>query len=410
MCIRDRAGYWGTPTKCDIPFRTAQRAIDYIFDNFNVSALLWTGDNIDHTIWQQNVDNQSLPTALIAGYLEGKATPKNIPVFANFGNHECFPVNIYDYLGVGGDRIRKQASIAYGSFLNAPARQMLEQKGYYSQTMPGTGVKMISLNTQVCNSLNYVLLIDPSDPDGHLAWLIKELEESESKNQAVFIIGHIPVGDRDCTKAWSKRYQAVVERFSATIRGQFFGHTHADHFQVIRSVTDKSVITGVIHITPSLTTYDRSNPSFRIYEIDSETHHIVNYEQYRINVLDSDPSNLIIERAYDFLSEYGFSTWSLKNYEDLAERVLKDRATLRKFMINMYADSPYARNQSANATHRLAMETSCYLKSADYEDFYKCNGNDIFQNAYFLYLTVLEEIAGEWHRKSAGSIPDSITE
>jgi len=52
---------------------------------------------------------------------------------------------------------------------------------------------------------------------------------------------------------WSARYRALVDRFTNIIRGQFFGHTHTDQVQVVRSFADGSPV-GSIYIAPSFTT------------------------------------------------------------------------------------------------------------------------------------------------------------
>jgi len=52
---------------------------------------------------------------------------------------------------------------------------------------------------------------------------------------------------------WAERYTALIDRFSHIIRGQFFGHTHLDHFESFHSYLDNSLI-GTVFIAPSLTT------------------------------------------------------------------------------------------------------------------------------------------------------------
>ncbi len=56
-------------------------------------------------------------------------------------------------------------------------------------------LKIISLNTQAQNNLNFYLLRDSTDPGKMFEWLENELKISESKEQLVYIIGHIPPGD-----------------------------------------------------------------------------------------------------------------------------------------------------------------------------------------------------------------------
>lgn len=43
----------------------------------------------------------------------------------------------------------------------------------------------------------------------------------------VYLIGHIP--PKSNLNDWSMRFNAIVDRYSYIIRGQFYGHTHSDH-------------------------------------------------------------------------------------------------------------------------------------------------------------------------------------
>ena len=87
----------------------------------------------------------------------------------------------------------------------------------------------------------------------------------------------------------------MVDRFANIIRGQFFGHTHHDEFEIVRSYSDDTPA-GVVFITPSLTSYICFDiflcicrmgglyPSFRVFEIDAETNQPINYYQYRLDL------------------------------------------------------------------------------------------------------------------------------
>ena len=54
------------------------------------------------------------------------------------------------------------------------------------------------MNTQACDTLNFFLVRDPTDPAGMLAWMRQELYTAENNNQDVYIIGHIPPGNQFC--------------------------------------------------------------------------------------------------------------------------------------------------------------------------------------------------------------------
>ncbi len=58
----------------------------------------------------------------------------------------------------------------------------------------------------------------------------------------VYIIGHVPPGffEKKRDKAWfrkefNKRYIDLIQKHSAVIQGQFFGHHHTDSFRMFYS-------------------------------------------------------------------------------------------------------------------------------------------------------------------------------
>lgn len=123
------------------------------------------------------------------------------------------------------------------------------------------------MNTQAANSDNWLLLQDPSDPGDMLAWIEEELKESEKTGQIVYIIGHIPINDN--LNDWSMRFNALVDRYSYIVRGQFYGHTHADEISFFPSMKSSGNIknadlVGFNLVAPSLTTYSDRIPEYRI--------------------------------------------------------------------------------------------------------------------------------------------------
>jgi sphingomyelin phosphodiesterase len=170
---------------------------------------------------------------------------------------------------------------AWKDWLGQTAYDMLRTKGYYSVTMPEfNNLKVISVNTQAQNNLNWFLLRDPTDPGGMLRWIEGELAESEKRRQFVYVIGHIP--PKEALNDWSMRFNALVDRYAYTIRGQFYGHTHRDHIGFFPSMmgNDSHLVNSYL-IAPSLTTYSNKHPEYRVMSIDLDTLQVVDYEQYR---------------------------------------------------------------------------------------------------------------------------------
>lgn len=151
------------------------------------------------------------------------------------------------------------------------------------------------------------------------------------------MIGHIAPSSADCFTQWSTRFSALIERFSHIIRGQFYGHIHSDSFLIYKSFLSTSETVQSGFIAPSMTTNSHRNPSFRVFEIDSDTKIPVNYYQYRLNLTkaNEDPSQpLHWDIAYDFLSEYGYSDLSLATLDNLRSKILNDKPTFQKVANN----------------------------------------------------------------------------
>lgn len=124
-------------------------------------------------------------------------------------------------------------------------------------------------------------------------------------------MGHIPPGDNTCSSQWAERYQVLVDRYENTIIGQFYGHTHNDHIEVIQSVQGETRGVGSIFIAPSGTTYSYQNPSYRIFTLTD--HQITNYFQYRLDLNKANLNKDVTptwDLAYDFKSEYNLTDLS----------------------------------------------------------------------------------------------------
>lgn len=57
-------------------------------------------------------------------------------------------------------------------------------------------------------------------------------------------------------------------RYESTIVGQFYGHTHFDHFEVFYDVATLKRPTSVAYISPSVTPYTNINMGYRIFTLD----------------------------------------------------------------------------------------------------------------------------------------------
>nr|KAG5693323.1 hypothetical protein BaRGS_008399 [Batillaria attramentaria] len=76
--------------------------------------------------------------------------------------------------------------------------------------------------------------------------------------------------------------------YESTITGQFFGHTHKDHYEVFYDITTLKRPTNVAYISPSVTPYFNLNMGYRIFTIDgnysSSSWAVLDHETYILNL------------------------------------------------------------------------------------------------------------------------------
>lgn len=271
-----KAGKWGSYMNCDVPLRTFESALKQInsiieANSGQIPYIIWTGDIQPHDVWEQDksaaLKTYDVVFAKIVEYLP------NVRIFPTFGNHEMVPVDSFSPSNLisiaredSPEWLYKRLDSYWSRWLPDDTVKTITKDGFYAVSL-GNGLKVVSLNTNFCHNKNFWLYINSTDPGNQLQWLVHELQISELQHEKVHIIGHIPPGTGDCLKVWSKNYNKIVRRFSETISGQFFGHTHNNEFEIFYNQEQTPISVGFIG--PSITTFIGLNPSFRIYTVDA---------------------------------------------------------------------------------------------------------------------------------------------
>ena len=65
---------------------------------------------------------------------------------------------------------------------------------------------------------NLGIFSELNDTAGQLEWLRLELAEAERTGKLVWIVGHVPIGYKDCNPDWALRYTVLLERYQHIIR------------------------------------------------------------------------------------------------------------------------------------------------------------------------------------------------
>lgn len=210
-------------------------------------------------------------------------------VYGAAGNHEAHPTNAFAPSSINSDAqwVYSLLSNAWTRWIGADAASTTQRQGRYSILHPGSKLRIISLNTNMYYVQNYWLYQRDMerDPESQIAWFASELDAAERNKERVYVIGHMPLGDRDAFHDQSNYIDQLVARYSDTIAAMFFGHTHVDEFQVSyaaygngasRDVNDARAIS---YIAPSLTPTS-GMPSFRVYSVDPDTFAVLDAVTY----------------------------------------------------------------------------------------------------------------------------------
>lgn len=232
-------------------------------------------------------------------------------------------------------------------------------RGAFYSTLARKGLRIISLNMNVCSNLNFWLLQNSADPLMELQWLINELQSAETAKEKVHIIGHIPPGNEDCLKIWSRNYYEVIARYESTVTAQFFGHTHFDEFEVFydpKNLSENILNTviflwfylkfdsrystssnagraiNIAYIGPSVTPFVNLNPSYRIYYVDGDhsdtTRFVVDHETWIMNLAEANLNgNPIWRKSYSARDAYSMQGLRPTDWSDFIEN-MKDNDEL----------------------------------------------------------------------------------
>ncbi|UNI18800.1 Sphingomyelin phosphodiesterase [Purpureocillium takamizusanense] len=275
--------------KCDTPVSledSMYKAINAIVPD--AAFTLFTGDIVDHAIW--NTTQASNTDSIQHAYAAMNQTLKL--VYGTAGNHEAQPVNSFPPSSISSDTqwLYNLLSQEWAPWLDQVAESDVAKFGAYSTRFPGGNLRIISINTNLYYRHNFWLYqdYDDKDPNLQIAWLVKELDAAERAGEHVYIIGHMPMGEKDALPDPSNYLDQVFKRYSSTIAAMFFGHTHVDHFEVSYldyAAQNASNAYMTSYIAPSLTPTS-GMPSFRVYDVDPDTFAVLDATTYTADMTD----------------------------------------------------------------------------------------------------------------------------
>jgi len=273
--------------------------------------------------------------------------------------------------------------------------------GSYSKKHLDTNLRIISPNFLFCDAMNFYLLKNPTDPSNHIIWLESELKKAEINNEVVYLIGHISAGDTSLLSECAKRYKALIDRFSDIIVGQFSGHTHFDEVKIINEYfTNKPQ--SIVFIAPSLTTHAYFNPSFRLFEIDSNSKMPIDYLQYRMNLTAANMDEINPPKwEISYKATEMFQVDSLNDVDQISSFIhsLKtDDDAYDRTCKAFFTDGPqYEANVNKTRTRNYLY---CRMKHDIFDDFFDCIAEITWNEEDYIYK-VMNMFSGKWYKLTA---------
>jgi len=191
----NKAGAWGEPAgDCATPLKLYNSAVNFMnsrtnSDDSNFDFVFFTGDYTQAGLpTQGDVINTIARTwSILEDALPG------MPLYGCVGNHDSYPGNQFPY---PFDLYYSIAAV-WDNFLPPDSKKTVEDGGYYSLSPPNRDeVRIISINTMYLVNLNSHVTDedDPAHAFGYtmLDWFESELKLATSKNQNIYVLGHIP--------------------------------------------------------------------------------------------------------------------------------------------------------------------------------------------------------------------------
>ncbi|KAF3924546.1 Endopolyphosphatase [Orbilia brochopaga] len=289
------AGPFGT-AGCDTPVTLEESLYQAIKATApDADFMIFTGDIVDATLWLQS--EESTVSGIKDMYSRISGSGFSSKVYGVMGNHDTAPVNLFpisepetDY-GSAMPYYKEMAANLQKWVGGAAAKSIKDNFGCYSVVHPGTNLKIISISTNFWYNMNIWAYTDNGmdaarDPGNVFKWLTGELQAAEAADLSVYIIGHMPPGIVDALPDYSNYFNQVVTRYSSTIKGMFWGHTHAAEFEITykNAASRGHQNAAITSYVTSCITPRSANPVFRVYTIDPASYQVLDYDHYYTSV------------------------------------------------------------------------------------------------------------------------------
>lgn len=272
-----------------------------------------------------------------------------VPVYVTIGNNDLGTHYLADCSSKDLS-VLTELLISWG-WLGADQRQTFMQAGAYSTLVPGTRLRIISLNTNVYTRrpVHIEPKHEPADC-GQLAWLDAELTRAGNSGESVLLLGHIPAGTDSFNgmPMWNETFlatfQKIMERHMqahpAMIVHTTFAHVHKSEFRLMGNAAVNPY--GSFGIVGAVSPVYSNNPTYRIvsYSADAAAasasgyyHDITDFEDHFLDLRASSRTGKATWlKDYTFTKAYGVDGVNTKAMAKVVDDVRKSSIKLSELL------------------------------------------------------------------------------
>jgi len=345
---------------CDPPSWLVKDALSAV-PRDRLKFVIWTGDNPSHDqCWDAN-KRSSLEASMKLTQIVYDAFPET-PVFPTIGNHEMVPIDMF-HVDVKVDAwLYNSVADMWGRWLPTSAIETLRAYGYYTALVE-EGLRIISLNTNFWIAADWLKISRHEDINHQVEWLEATLAAAESAGEAVYIIGHMPLGDEDQDDDLLLVIRMLLQRYQATVAGLFFGHKHQDVFKVLTDPRDNKTPVATVFVAPAFTPFQHRNPSFRVYEAVVRSKSLVDFHQYRLapdalSLATSMEDKLAWSHVFSARKEYGLASFNPGEWLALAARAKHDKSLYERMSTNAVTGAAVAHIRPPSVAELVRLHSS----------------------------------------------------
>ena len=376
------AGKYGTTGNCDANIETV-RAFAAKAKETNPDYIMFTGDNIAHSVWLVTQEEVIRATKMQIEAIQEQFGLET-PIYPAIGNHEKAPVD--EFHGEETELLQGLADV-FKPYLTGEAYETFRKYGYYSMIVKNN-LRIVSINCLLCDSMNFNLLYDFTQTKAMFTWLEQVLSEAEKNGEIVHIMNHIPMLNTQHTIQCSWRLKILMDRYQNIIRGFFSGHSHSEYLSMVHEYYNETIPTHVNYICSGLTPYSEYQPSFRLYLVDKEGLYVQDYIQYRMNLIESnekkEPVWFIPYSATDL-----FNVTSMNDVDNIAKFKITP-----EYIQHKYTDVPGSEERGKNEGTRI--NEQCHYDHDNMEDVFDCTGYSVLSTSYLYYL--FNKVSIQWSK------------